>query len=76
MINSCDSPQHSTGSFGCPGPQCSRRRSPSRDSCLEGVNAKIRLIQRRGFGFRNLDALTAAIYLCLGGISLDLPTGT
>jgi hypothetical protein len=41
---------------------------------LEGINAKIRLIQRRGYGFRNLDALTAAIYLCLGGITLSLPT--
>jgi transposase len=44
------------------------------NSRLEGINAKIRLIQRRGYGFRNLDALTAAIYLCLGGISLNLPT--
>ncbi|MEV8508134.1 hypothetical protein AB0368_25420 [Actinoplanes sp. NPDC051475] len=40
------------------------------------MNAKIRLIQRRGFGFRNLDALTAAIYLCLGGVILDLPLET
>jgi transposase len=46
------------------------------NSRLEGINAKIRLIQRRGFGFRNLDALTAAIYLCLGGVSLNLPTET
>ncbi|WP_198029016.1 transposase [Actinoplanes sp. N902-109] len=30
------------------------------NSRLEGINAKIRLIQRRGFGYRNLDALTAA----------------
>jgi transposase len=44
------------------------------NSRLEGINAKIRLIQRRGDGFRNLDALTAAIYLCLGGITLTLPT--
>jgi len=44
------------------------------NSRLEGINAKIRLIQRRRYGFRNLDALTAAIYLCLGGISLNLPT--
>ncbi|GAA3919807.1 transposase [Actinoplanes auranticolor] len=46
------------------------------NSRLEGINAKIRLIQRRGFGFRNLDALTAAIYLCLGGVTLKLPTET
>ncbi|MFI7597832.1 transposase [Actinoplanes sp. NPDC049681] len=42
------------------------------NSRLEGINAKIRLIRRRGFGYRNLDALTAAIYLCLGGVTLDL----
>ena len=46
------------------------------NSRLEGINAKIRLIQRRRFGFRNLDALTAAIYLCLGAITLSLPTQT
>jgi transposase len=46
------------------------------NSRLEGINAKIRLIQRRGFGYRNLDALTAAIYLCLGGVTLNLPTET
>jgi transposase len=46
------------------------------NSRLEGINAKIRLIQRRGFGFGNLDALTAAIYLCLGGVTLDLPMDT
>jgi transposase len=44
------------------------------NSRLEGINAKIRLIQRRGYGFRNLDALSAAIYLCLGGITINLPT--
>jgi transposase len=44
------------------------------NSRLEGINAKIRLIQRRGYGFRNLDALSAAIFLCLGGITLNLPT--
>jgi hypothetical protein len=46
------------------------------NSRLEGIDAKIRLIQRRGYGFRNLDALTAAIYLCLGGVTLQLPTET
>jgi transposase len=29
------------------------------NSRREGVNAKIQLSQRRGYGFRNLDALTA-----------------
>ena len=40
---------------------------------LEGINAKIRLIQRRGYGIRNLDSLTTSIYLCLGGITIPLP---
>lgn len=44
------------------------------NSRLEGINAKIRLIQKRGYGFRNLDSLTAMIYLCLGGITITLPT--
>jgi transposase len=44
------------------------------NSRLGGINAKIRLIQRRGYGFHNLDTLTAMIYLCLGGITVTLPT--
>ena len=44
------------------------------NSRLEGINAKIRLIQRRGYGHANLDNLTAMIYLCLGGITITLPT--
>ncbi len=44
------------------------------NSRLEGINAKIRLIQRRGFGIRDVDSLTAMIYICLGGITIDLPT--
>lgn len=44
------------------------------NSRVEGLNGKIRLIQRRGYGFRNLDSLTAMIYLCLGGVTITLPT--
>ncbi|WP_406046296.1 transposase [Micromonospora sp. NBC_00898] len=44
------------------------------NSRLEGINARIRLIQRRGYGLTNLDSLTAMIHLCLGGITIDLPT--
>jgi transposase len=44
------------------------------NSRLEGINAKIRLIQRRGYGYHSLDALAATIYLCLGGITIQLPT--
>jgi len=44
------------------------------NSRLEGINAKIRLIQRRGYGYHSVDALAASIYLCLGGITIQLPT--
>jgi transposase len=44
------------------------------NSRLEGINAKIRLIQRRGYGYRNIDSLLSMIYLCLGGIEITLPT--
>lgn len=37
---------------------------------------QIRLIQRRGFGYKDLDSLSAMIYLCLGGVTLTLPTET
>ena len=43
---------------------------------LEGINAKIRLINRRGYGHPNGDHLTAMIHLCLGGITITLPTQT
>jgi transposase len=42
------------------------------NSRLEGINTKIRVIQRRGYGHRDPDALTAMIHLCLGGITLTL----
>jgi transposase len=44
------------------------------NSRLEGINGKIRLIQRRGYGYHSVDALAASIYLCLGGITVRLPT--
>jgi transposase len=43
------------------------------NSRLEGINAKIRVIQRRGYGHPDPDALAAMIHLCLGGITLILP---
>jgi transposase len=46
------------------------------NSRLEGINAKIRVIQRRGYGHPNPDSLTAMIYLCLGGITITPPTQT
>ena len=44
------------------------------NSRLEGINGKIRLIQRRGYGYHSIHALAASIYLCLGGITLKPPT--
>lgn len=44
------------------------------NSRLEGINAKIRLIQRRGYGYHSVDSLAEVIHLCLGGITVQLPT--
>ncbi|MEV6525019.1 ISL3 family transposase [Longispora sp. NPDC051575] len=43
---------------------------------MEGINTKIRVIQRRGYGHPTADSLAAMIFLCLGGINLRLPTQT
>lgn len=44
------------------------------NSKLEGLNSKIRLINHRGYGHHNAAALIAMIYLCCGGITVQLPT--
>ena len=44
------------------------------NSKLEGLNSKIRLINHRGYGHRSVPALIAMIYLCCGGITIELPT--
>jgi transposase len=41
---------------------------------LEGINSKVRVIQRRGHGLQTPDSLGSMIYLCLGGIIITLPT--
>ena len=41
---------------------------------IEAINAKIRLINARGYGHRSAAALAAMIYLCAGGIRVELPT--
>jgi transposase len=46
------------------------------NSRLEGINAKIRLINRRGYGHPKAEHLAAMIHLCLGGITVPLPTET
>lgn len=44
------------------------------NSRLEGINAKIRVIQRRGYGYHSARSLIAMTYLTLGGLSVTLPT--
>jgi transposase len=41
---------------------------------LEGLNSKIRLINPRGYGHHGAAALVSMIYLCCGGITVQLPT--
>jgi transposase len=40
---------------------------------LEGLNSRVRLISHRSFGFHSSAPLIALIYLCCGGITIDLP---
>ena len=40
---------------------------------LEGLNSKIRLINHRGYGHHSAAAIIAMIYLCCGGITIELP---
>ena len=44
------------------------------NSKLEGLNSKIRLINHRGYGHHTATTLIAMIYLCCGGITVQLPT--
>lgn len=46
------------------------------NALIEGINAKIRLINARGYGHRSARTLTSMIYLCLGGLQVTLPTRT
>jgi len=43
------------------------------NSKLEGLNSKIRLINHRGYGHHSAAAVIAMIYLCCGGIDIELP---
>jgi transposase len=40
---------------------------------LEALNSKVRLISHRSFGFHSAAPLIALIYLCCGGITIELP---
>ena len=44
------------------------------NSKLEGLASKIRLINHRGYGHHSAAALISMIYLCCGGITVQLPT--
>ena len=44
------------------------------NSKLEGLNSKVCLINHRGYGHHSAAALIAMIYLCCGGITIELPT--
>jgi transposase len=40
---------------------------------LEGLNSKVRLLSHRSFGFHTAQPLIALVYLCCGGLELELP---
>jgi transposase len=46
------------------------------NSRVEGLNGRIRLIHRRGYGYHTAAALSALIYLCCSGLPIQLPTRT
>ncbi len=46
------------------------------NALIEGINAKIRLINARGYGHHSAQTLTSMIYLCLGGLQVQLPMRT
>lgn len=46
------------------------------NALAESINAKIRLINARGYGHHSAHTLTSMIYLCLGGLQVALPTRT
>ena len=46
------------------------------NALIEGIYAKIRLINARGYGHHSAQTLTSMIYLCLGGLQVKLPTRT
>ena len=46
------------------------------NALIEGINAKIRLINARGYGHHSAQTLASMIYLCLGGLQVKLPTRT
>uniref|UniRef100_UPI003899514F transposase n=1 Tax=Mycolicibacterium fallax TaxID=1793 RepID=UPI003899514F len=43
------------------------------NALIEGINAKIRLINARCYGHHSAQTLTSMIYLCWGGLQVTLP---
>jgi transposase len=43
------------------------------NSIVEGVNGRVRLIQRRGYGYRSAASLIAMVHLCCGALRVSLP---
>lgn len=46
------------------------------NALAENINARIRLINKRGYGHHSPNTLATMIHLCLGGITITLPTQT
>lgn len=44
------------------------------NSKLERLISKIRLINHRGYGHHSAEAVIAMVYLCRGGLTIELPT--
>lgn len=40
---------------------------------LEALNSKVRLISHRSYGLHSAEALIALVYLCCGGLEIELP---
>jgi hypothetical protein len=57
-----------------PRPHPGGGRTGLSNSKLEGLNSKVRLINHRGYGHHSAAALISMIYLCCGGITVQLPT--
>ena len=59
------------------GPTATASWPPSSWACptpsSKALNSKIRLINHRGYGHHSAAALIAMIYLCCGGITVELP---
>ena len=51
----------------------SPRSGSAQQRPLEGLNSKVRLISHRSYGFHGPEPLISLIYLCAGGVTIDLP---